>query len=55
MLLTKGNTPHTAFVKYVYLSLAQVLSETVSKALVLTGGSKAEETAHFVNIFDKFV
>ena len=30
------------------------ITQTVSKALVLTGGSKAEETAHFVNMFDKF-
>ena len=37
---------------YVYL---QVLSESVSKALQLTGGSKVEETAQFVLMMDKFL
>ena len=32
----------------------QVLSETVCKALWLTGGNEATETAKFVAIFDKF-
>ena len=32
----------------------QVLSESVSKALVLTGGSPVEETAKFVDLMDKF-
>lgn len=31
-----------------------MLSETVSKALTLTGGQEVEETARFVGIFDKF-
>uniref|UniRef100_A0A1X7SX00 Transposable element P transposase n=1 Tax=Amphimedon queenslandica TaxID=400682 RepID=A0A1X7SX00_AMPQE len=33
---------------------ANVLSESVSKALTLYGGEAAQETAHFVDIFDKF-
>ena len=33
---------------------AQVLSESVSKALLLTGGPDATETVKFVDIFDKF-
>lgn len=32
----------------------QVLSATVSHALRQTGGPEAEETAHFVSMFDKF-
>lgn len=32
----------------------QVLSESVSKALQLTGGDEAVETARFVNMMDKF-
>jgi len=32
----------------------QVLSESVSKALVLTGGQEAQGTATFVSMFDKF-
>lgn len=32
----------------------QVLSETVSKALILTGGAEATETAKFAAMFDKF-
>ena len=31
-----------------------MLSESVSKALVLTGGSPVEETAKFVDLMDKF-
>lgn len=31
-----------------------MLSESVSKALQLTGGEDAEETAKFVMMFDKF-
>ena len=32
----------------------QVLNESVSKALVLTGGQEAQETAKFVALMDKF-
>ena len=32
----------------------QVLSESVSKALQLTSGEEAYETAHFVGMLDKF-
>ena len=32
----------------------QVLSESVSNALTLTGGSSVEETAKFVKLMDKF-
>ena len=32
----------------------QVLSETVSKALQLTGGPEATETVRFISILDKF-
>ena len=32
----------------------QVLSESVSKALVLTGGQEAQGTAKFVALMDKF-
>lgn len=32
----------------------QVLSESVSKALMLIGGEEAQETAKFVGMFDKF-
>lgn len=31
-----------------------MLSESVSKALQLTGGQEVEETARFVALFDKF-
>ena len=31
-----------------------MLSESVSNALTLTGGSTVEETAKFVNLMDKF-
>ena len=34
--------------------LQQVLSESVSKALVLTGGPEAQGTAKFVAMIDKF-
>ena len=37
---------------YVYIS--QVLSESVYKALVLTGGKEAEGTAEFILMFDRF-
>ena len=37
-----------------YRIYMQVLSESVSKALTLYGGDKAEETAKFAEIFDKF-
>ena len=32
----------------------QVLSETISKALQLTGGPEATETVRFISMFDKF-
>ena len=32
----------------------QVLSESVSKALKLTGGEKTQETARFTSFLDKF-
>lgn len=32
----------------------QVLSESVGKALELTGGADVEETATFVHMFDRF-
>ena len=32
----------------------QVLSESVSKALRLTGGEEVSETAHFVSMVDRF-
>lgn len=32
----------------------QVLSDSVSKALEMTGGKDAQETAKFVGMFDKF-
>ena len=35
--------------------LLQVLSESVSHALHLTGGDEASETAHFVGLMDKFL
>ena len=35
-------------------SLIQVLSESVSKPLTLSGGDEAEETAHFILMMDKF-
>lgn len=31
-----------------------MLSESVSKAMQITGGSEAQETAKFVSLFDKF-
>ena len=31
-----------------------MLSESVSKALLLTGGDKVTETAHFISLIDKF-
>ena len=40
--------------KFIIMCLSQVLSETVSKALELTGGEEAKETAKFVGMFDKF-
>ena len=42
----------TIYIIYTYL--LQVLSQTVSKALELTGGDEAKETAKFVDLFDKF-
>ena len=35
-------------------SKMQVLSESVSKALTLTGGEKTQETARFTSFLDKF-
>ena len=32
----------------------QVLRETISKALQLTGGPEATETVRFISMFDKF-
>ena len=31
-----------------------MLSESVSKALLLTGGDEVTETAHFISLIDKF-
>ena len=36
------------------LYYAQVLSESISQALYLTGGSEAFETAYFIGMVDKF-
>lgn len=38
---------------YIYL-IVQVLSESVSKALTLTGGEEARETSRLVDYMDKF-
>ena len=43
-----------ALAKIIMINLSQVLSESVSKALTLTIGSRAIETAKFVSIMDKF-
>ena len=37
-----------------YVFVIQVLSESVSKALQLTGGEEASETARFVGMMDRF-
>lgn len=37
-----------------FFFITQVLSEKVAKALKLMGGSDAEETATFYDMFDKF-
>lgn len=37
-----------------YYFVIKVLSETVSKALKLTGGKEAYETAYFIEKIDKF-
>ena len=39
---------------FLMLIIPQVLSESVSKALQLTGGAEVEETAKFAGMFDKF-
>jgi len=44
----------TSFSKMRVDLAAQVLSESVSKALKLTGGPEAEETAVFISNMDKF-
>jgi hypothetical protein len=44
----------TAFSKMRVDLAAQVLSESVSKALRLTGGAEAEETAQLLSNIDKF-
>lgn len=44
----------TSFSKMRVDLAAQVMSQTVSNALELTGGEEAKETAKFVAIFDKF-
>ena len=36
-------------------SFLQLLSETVAKALVLSGDPAVQETAKFVTMFDKFL
>lgn len=38
-----------------YYHSLQVLSESVAKALILTGNEKILETAHFIRMFDKFL
>ena len=37
-----------------YVHTYQVLSESVGKAISMTGGPEAEETSKFVLMFDKF-
>lgn len=44
----------TSFSKMRVDLAAQVLSQSVSKALEFTGGPEVEETAKFVDMFDKF-
>ena len=39
---------------YYYAISTKVLSDSVSKALTLTGGDAVSETAKFVDMFDKF-
>ncbi len=39
---------------FTWLLSGQVLSESVSKALELTGGEEASETARFIGMVDKF-
>ena len=34
--------------------IPDILSESVSKALLMTGGSEASQTANFVEMMDKF-
>ena len=41
------------FIIPILILFLQVLSESVSKALQLTGGPEAEETARFVGMMDK--
>ena len=46
--------PHSmCYAHYIHLYM-QVLSETISKALQLTGGPEATETVRFISMFDKF-
>ena len=39
---------------YAYVLIIQVLSESVSKALTLTGGDEVEETSRLILMMDKF-
>ena len=39
---------------YAYVLIIQVLSESVSKALTLTGGNEVEETSRLILMMDKF-
>ena len=52
MFIIKISTNISHYV--VVLIDVQVLSESVSKAIRLTGGDEAIETAHFVGMMDKF-
>jgi len=55
VLLIKGNTLHTAFVKYSCL-FHRFSVKLCQKALVLTGESKAEETArHILSLVNTFI
>ena len=39
---------------YAYVLIIQALSESVSKALTLTGGDEVEETSRLILMMDKF-
>jgi hypothetical protein len=52
--VTKFKAQSCNTMQCLFVPLAQVLSESVSQALYLTGGGEAFETAYFIGMVDKF-
>ena len=51
-MVTEDNCVHDSVTNLNGL-MPQVLSDTVSKSLLLTGGDEAKQTANFVDMFNK--